>query len=75
LKLINQLVQLHMAVCSATQLVASTVVCSSEGSALILFKSRGLWTDYCTDYSRLERAQCIMWGIQQTREGAVHNVG
>jgi len=41
--------QLHMAVCCATQLVASTVVCSSEVSALILFKSRGLWTVYWTD--------------------------
>jgi hypothetical protein len=62
-----------MAVCCATQLVASTVVCSSEGSALMLFKWRGLWTEYWTDYSRLETAQCIMWGIQQTGEGAVHN--
>jgi len=39
-----------MAVCCATQLVASTVVCSSEESALILFKSRGLWSVYWTDY-------------------------
>jgi len=31
-----------MAVCCATQLVASTVVCSSEGSAEILFKWRGM---------------------------------
>jgi len=42
--------QLHMAVCCATQLVASTVVCSSEVSALILFKLRGLWPVYWTDY-------------------------
>jgi len=42
--------QLHMAVCCATQLVASTVVCSSEVSALILFKLRVLWTVYWTDY-------------------------
>jgi hypothetical protein len=39
-----------MAVCCVTQLVSSTVVCSSEVSALILFKSRGLWTVYWTDY-------------------------
>jgi hypothetical protein len=25
------------------------------------FKIGGLWTVYWTDYSRLERAQCIMW--------------
>ena len=25
-----------------------------------MFKSRGLWTEYWADYSRLERAQCIM---------------
>jgi len=42
--------QLHMAVCCYTQLVASTVVCTSEVSALILFKLRGLWTVYWTDY-------------------------
>jgi len=42
--------QLHMSVCCATQLVASTVVCSSEVSALILFKLRGMWTVYWTDY-------------------------
>jgi hypothetical protein len=68
-----------MAVCCVTQLVASTVVCSSEGSALILFKLRGVltvyWTDcglciglilngYWTDYSRLERAQFVMWVIK-----------
>jgi len=39
-----------MAVCCATQLVASTVVCSSEVSALRMFKSRRLWTVYWTDY-------------------------
>jgi hypothetical protein len=44
------LIQLHMSVCCATQLVASTVVCSSEVSALILFKLRGLWTVNWTDY-------------------------
>jgi len=42
--------QLRKAVCCATQLVASTVVCSFEVSALILFKSRGLWSVYWTDY-------------------------
>jgi len=42
--------QLHVALCCTTQLVASTVVCSSEVSALILFNSRGLWTVYWTDY-------------------------
>ena len=53
-----------MAVCCATQLVASTVVCSSGGAALILFKLCGLWTECWTDCSRLERAQCLMWGIK-----------
>jgi hypothetical protein len=42
--------QLHMAVCYAKPLVSSTVVCSSVVSALIWFKSRGLWTVYWTDY-------------------------
>jgi len=60
----NQLIQLHIAVCCATQLVASTVVCSSEGTAEILFKWRGVWTECWTDYSILERAECIMWLIK-----------
>jgi hypothetical protein len=45
----NYLIQLHMAVCSVTQLLASTVVCSSEVSALKLFKLRGVRTVYWTD--------------------------
>ena len=57
----NQLIQLHMVVCCATQLVASTVVCCSEGTAEILFKLCGVWTECWTDYSGLERAECIMW--------------
>ena len=57
----NQLMQLLMAVCCATQLVASTVVCSSDVAVQKLFKSRGMWTVYITENSRLERAQCIMW--------------
>jgi len=60
----DYLKQLHKAVCCATQLVASTVVCSSECAALILFKLCGLWTECWTDCSRLERAQCIMWLIK-----------
>jgi len=39
-----------MAVCCAIHLVASTVVCSSEVLDFILFKLRGLWTVYWTDY-------------------------
>jgi hypothetical protein len=50
-----------MAECCATQLVASTVVCSCEGSAEILFKCRGVWTECWTDYSGLERAEYLMW--------------
>jgi len=53
-----------MAVCCATQLVASTVVCSPVVSGYILFNSHGLWTVYWTDYSRLERAQFKMWLIK-----------
>ena len=58
-----KLIQLHIAVYCATQLVASTVVCSSEGTGEILFKYRGVWTECWTDYSGLERAKCTMWLI------------
>jgi len=56
--------QLHMAVCCATQLVASTVLCSSEVSVLIFFKTLGLWTVYWTVDSKMERRQLIMWLIK-----------
>jgi len=53
-----------MAVCCATQLVASTVLCSSEVSVLIFFKTLGLWTVYWTVDSKMERRQLIMWLIK-----------
>jgi len=68
--------QLHMAVCCATQLVASTVVCSSEVSALLLFKLRALWTVYWTDYGLCIGLiiDCVLDWLLQTGEGAVYNV-
>jgi len=65
-----------MAVCCATQLVASTVLCSSEVSALILFKLRGLWTVYWTDYGLCIGLimDCLLEWLQQAEEGAVNNV-